>query len=416
METLAITRPDVFRSSGGRQHGHVLSLVASLYITQYLGVGFIYVGLTAMLRREGVSLQSLAAVSLAGIFWALKPLWAPLLDYFGRTRQGHYRTWLLVVQPLLALSGISLMVLPEPAQHLGTLGVLIAVYTFISATQDIASDGLTARAVDDRTRPLANGIANAAQWLGNVLGGGVIVIVYDVFGWIPAMVSLTVLSLLPVTLVLRHHERVPTEPPPRLGAAYAQLVQVFRQPGGRLWGLAVMPLFLAGTTAVYTLLTPALTDAGWSVGRLGWVMGMFLAGPAALASILVGPCVVRFGRRRCLLVAGVVDALAVMMLLPVAAGRAPLVLTIVVLSIFVASMAAATTVVYTVNMSMARTGSEATDFTTLGAVAMVASYVFGAILTYGAGVVGYVCIFVICALLALVGTAAAVWHAGRSAE
>lgn len=416
METLAITRPDVFRSSGGRQHGDVLSLVASLYITQYLGVGFIYVGLTAMLRREGVSLQSLAAVSLAGIFWALKPLWAPLLDYFGRTRQGHYRTWLLVVQPLLALSGISLMVLPEPAQHLGTLGVLIAVYTFISATQDIASDGLTARAVDDRTRPLANGIANAAQWLGNVLGGGVIVIVYDVFGWIPAMVSLTVLSLLPVTLVLRHQERVPTEPPPRLGAAYAQLVQVFRQPGGRLWGLAVMPLFLAGTTAVYTLLTPALTDAGWSVGRLGWVMGMFLAGPAALASILVGPCVVRFGRRRCLLVAGVVDALAVMMLLPVAAGRAPLVLTIVVLSIFVASMAAATTVVYTVNMSMARTGSEATDFTTLGAVAMVASYVFGAILTYGAGVVGYVCIFVICALLALVGTAAAVWHAGRSAE
>lgn len=416
METLAITRPDVFRSSDGRQHGDVLSLVASLYITQYLGVGFIYVGLTAMLRREGVSLQSLAAVSLAGIFWALKPLWAPLLDYFGRTRQGHYRTWLLVVQPLLALSGISLMVLPEPAQHLGTLGVLIAVYTFISATQDIASDGLTARAVDDRTRPLANGIANAAQWLGNVLGGGVIVIVYDVFGWIPAMVSLTVLSLLPVTLVLRHQERVPTEPPPRLGAAYAQLVQVFRQPGGRLWGLAVMPLFLAGTTAVYTLLTPALTDAGWSVGRLGWVMGMFLAGPAALASILVGPCVVRFGRRRCLLVAGVVDALAVMMLLPVAAGRAPLVLTIVVLSIFVASMAAATTVVYTVNMSMARTGSEATDFTTLGAVAMVASYVFGAILTYGAGVVGYVCIFVICALLALVGTAAAVWHAGRSAE
>lgn len=416
METLSIIRPDVSRSSDGRQRGHVLSLVTSLYITQYLGVGFIYIGLTAMLRREGVSLQSLAAVSLAGIFWALKPLWAPLLDCFGRTRQGHYRTWLLVVQPLLALSGISLMVLPEPAQHLGTLGVLIAVYTFISATQDIAADGLTARAVDDSTRPLANGIANAAQWLGNVLGGGVIVIVYDVFGWVPAMVTLTALSLLPMALVLRHHEHVPAESPPRLKAAYVQLVQVFRQPDGRLWGLAVMPLFLAGTTAAYTLLTPALTDAGWSVGRLGWVMGMFLAGPAALASILVGPCVVRFGRRRCLLVAGVVDALAVMMLLPVAAGRAPLVLTIVVLSIFVASMAAATTVVYTVNMSMARTGSEATDFTTLGAVAMVASYVFGAILTYGAGVVGYVCIFVICALLALVGTAAAVWHAGRSAE
>lgn len=96
MATLSIARPDVTRSSGGPSRGHVLSLVTSLYITQYLGVGFIYVGLTAMLRREGVSLQSLAAVSLAGIFWALKPLWAPLLDHFGRTRHGHYRTWLLV--------------------------------------------------------------------------------------------------------------------------------------------------------------------------------------------------------------------------------------------------------------------------------------------------------------------------------
>ncbi|WP_072042064.1 MFS transporter [Nigerium massiliense] len=391
----------------------VLPLVTSLYVTQYLGVGFIYVGLTAMLRQRGVALESLAAVGLAGIVWALKPLWAPLIDRFGRTRHGHYRTWLLALQPLLAVAGLLLIILPEPERNLGFLGVAIAAYTFASATQDIAADGLTARAVDDTTRPLANGIANAAQWLGNVLGGGVIVLVYDAFGWVPAMVTLTALCLLPLPLVLRHREAVPDTPAPSLASAYAALVRVFRRGEVLGWGLVVMPLFLAGTTAAYGLLSPALTDAGWGLDRLGWVLGMFLAAPAALASLAVGPCLTRFGRTRCLLATGLLDAAATMALLPLARGAAPLVGTIVVLSVFVAAMAAASTVVYSVNMSLCRPGSEATDFTVLAAVAMVASYLFGAALMYAAGSLGYPTVIAACSGLALVGTAVAVAHARR---
>lgn len=391
-----------------------LPMVTSLYITQYLGVGFVWVGLTAMLRQQGVALESLAAVSLAGIFWALKPLWAPLIDRFGRSRRGHYRNWLLVLQPLLALAGLSLIALPEPAQNLGVLGVLIAVYTFISATQDIAADGITARAVDDATRPLANGIANAAQWIGNVLGGGVIVLVFDSYGWVPAMLTLTALSLLPLPLVLMHREVLPDGPTPTLATSYASLFQVFRQPSGLLWGLLVMPAFLAGTTAAYGLLTPALTDAGWELDRLAWVMGTYLAAPAAVASLAVGPAVTRFGRTRCLLVTGTIDAAAILALIPLAAGSAPLVPTMIALSVFVAAMAASSTIVYTLNMSMARPGSEATDFTMLAAVAMTASYLLGAALLYLAGSYGYLPVLVGCSVLALAGTTVAVWHSRRA--
>ncbi|GAB48940.1 MFS transporter [Mobilicoccus pelagius] len=392
--------------SAGREPSP-LPLVTSLYVTQYLGVGFVYVGLTAMLRQQGVSLESLAAVSLAGVMWALKPLWAPLVDRYGHTSAGHYRTWLLVMQPLLALTGLALVTVREPERHLGLLGAVIAVYTFVSATQDIAADGLTARAVDDRTRPLANGVANAAQWLGNVLGGGVIVLVHAHLGWIPAMLTLTALSLMPLPMLLRHRERGADAPAPRLGQAYAQLGGVFRQPGGMRWGLVVMPLFLAGTTSAYGLLTPMLTDAGWSLTRLGWVMGFFLVAPAALASLAVGPCVHRYGARACLLVTGLVDALAIVALLPTATGHAPLVPTLVALAVYVAAMAASSTVVYSENMARARSASAATDFTTLAAVAMLASYLLGAALLAAAGSLGYPAVLGVCAVLALVGTAAA---------
>ena len=172
-----------------------------------------------------------------------------------------------------------------------------------------------------------------------------------------------------------------------------------------------MPLFLAGTTAAYGMLSPILADAGWGLDRLGWVLGMFLAAPAALASLAIGPCVTRYGRRRCLLVAGLIDAAATLGLLPLALGHAPLIPAIVALSVFVAAMAASSTVVYTVNMSMCRSGSEATDFTMLAAVAMVASYLLGAALLYAAGTFGYHVVLVGCAILALIGTLVAVRHA-----
>lgn len=402
--TVPTVKPAVNKEHSSINDQQVLPLVTSIYITQYLGVGFIYVGIASMLRQQSVSLESLAAVSLASIAWAIKPLWAPLIDRYGRTRFGHYRTWILLLQPLLALSGMLLVALPEPHRHLGTLGILIAIFTFVSATQDIAADGITARAVTDANRALANGIANAAQWFGNVLGGGLIVLIYDAAGWVPAMITLTVLTLLPLPFVLRHREMAPLSRSSSLREAYSELGRVFKQPGGMKWGLLVMPLFLAGTTSAYVMISPALVDAGWSLKQLGWVLGIFLAAPAAMGAILAGPLVKRLGAAQCALGTGVAATFATIALIPVVNGGISFWVNLVILGCYVASMAGASTIVYTINMSKSRSGSEATDFTTLAAVAMVASYLVGALALTIAGSLGYVPVLVGCAVFALIGT------------
>lgn len=409
--TTKAAAPPPRSSTPGPQAGRtarLLALVSGLYITQYLGVGFLYVGLLAILRREGVSLEALAAVTLAGAAWAFKPLWAPLIDRFGRRSTGHYRRWLLILQPLLGLTSLALVAIPDPAHHLPLLSATVVAYTLTSATQDIAADGLTARAVDDATRPLANGVANAAQWLGNVLGGGLIVLIYAAVGWVPAMLVLTALCLLPLPLVLAHREALPAGPAPRLSQAYAALWQVFRRSGAARWGLLVMPLLLGGTTATYPLWTPVLTDAGWSLPRLGVVMGMLLAAPAAAASLLVGAALRRFGRARCLAVTGPLVALSTLALIPLVTAEAPVVTTTLLLGLHVAAMAAGSTLVYTVNMSLARPSSEGTDFTTLAAIAMVASYILGSGALYLAGSFGYGIVLAGTAVLALLGTVAGV--------
>lgn len=393
-----------------RESRRALPLISSLYVTQYLGTGFIYVGLVAILRKEGISLESLALVSLAGAAWAIKPLWAPIIDFFFRSHTSHYRTWLFILQPILALSGLSLVAIPEPAQNLGLLSILILIYAFVSATQDIAADGLTARAVDDSSRPLANGVAGAAQWFGNVLGGGLVVIIYDQIGWVAAMLTLTTLSLTPLLWLPRHLENVPTSPPPAFAQAYAALGGVFRKPGVIRWGLIVMPLYLGSIGSAYGLLSPMLTDAGWELSTLGAILGIALALPSAIAAIGMGSLITRFGKVRCVAVSGTLGILSIIALIFLVGGGASIVPTTITLVIYAAALAATGTVVYTVSMTLAREGSEGTDFTVFTAIATVSTYLLSSVLLYIAGSVGYINVLIFCAVMTVVGTIVALGY------
>ena len=79
-----------------------LSLLAGLYVSQFLGVGFFYTALAAILRDRGASLEQLGTIQAVGLIWALKVFWAPIVDRYG-PRRGHYRGWLLVLQPAISV-------------------------------------------------------------------------------------------------------------------------------------------------------------------------------------------------------------------------------------------------------------------------------------------------------------------------
>ena len=395
----------------------VVGVLGSLYTAQYLGTGFLYFGLVSILRRQGTALEHLAAFQLVGVVWALKFLWAPLLDAFGARPHGHYRRWVLLLQPLLALSTLALLLIPAPADQLGALSVIVAIYALTSATQDIAVDALAVRSVTAEHRGLANGLAGAGSWLGNILGGGLVVLVYDAAGWTAAIVTLSVLTAIPTLAMIKFREPVDledlTSASDRFRNAWRSIGNVFTQPGCRSWALVAMPLFLCGVTAAYGLITVALVDTGWSLSAIGILMGIVIGVPAILASLVSGWLVGRFGRARMLLVTGVIAAAATVMLHPLLSlgGSAPAIVASV--CVYVAAMAAASTLVYTVNMDFSRPRSAGSDFTVLASVATLFSFVAGAAMTWLAAWVGYVNVSLIGAVLALVGTGVATLHARR---
>ena len=98
--------------------------------------------------------------------------------------------------------------------------------------------------------------------LGNLLGGGACVLVYDRYGWVPAIGLLAALTAVGLLVVWRLREPARIARVPGAGQAYRALLSVFGQPGCRWWTFGVVPLVYTGAGAAYALVTPALVATG----------------------------------------------------------------------------------------------------------------------------------------------------------
>ena len=92
--------------------------------------------------EAGLSLTEIGLLALVGWAYALKFLWAPLLDEVrppGAARLGRRRGWLVLIQPCLML-GIVVLGLSDPGVSPLTTAALAVLVAFLSASQDIAVD------------------------------------------------------------------------------------------------------------------------------------------------------------------------------------------------------------------------------------------------------------------------------------
>jgi PAT family beta-lactamase induction signal transducer AmpG len=107
------------------------------------GLPFLLVSVTLSLwlKDNGIVLKSITMIASAGMTYALKFLWAPLLDHWQLplfSRLGRRRGWLLFAQ-IGVIAGLLLMALLTP-HRLEPFVFATLLVAFMGATQDIAVD------------------------------------------------------------------------------------------------------------------------------------------------------------------------------------------------------------------------------------------------------------------------------------
>ncbi|HKY90823.1 MAG TPA: MFS transporter [Nevskiaceae bacterium] len=282
-----------------------LGLLTSLYFAQGVPYGFFTQALPVLLRERGLSLAAIGATSLLFLPWALKFLWAPLVDHTGSRKH-----WILALQ-VATLAGALLLSTIDLEQSLLLVFAAMVVFSFLAATQDIATDGLAVRLLGPADRGLGNGIQVGAYRLGMIYGGGALLWIFAHSGWSTMFVGMAAalfVTCLPVLLVPAREAGRMVEPAvrPSAGVLVAGWMQRLRVPGFVPF-IALICAYKFGDAMASALVGPFMHDAGLTKSEIALVKGtigstMGLAG-AALGGFLAW----RLGRRRALIACGVLQ-------------------------------------------------------------------------------------------------------------
>lgn len=386
-----------------------LALLASLYLAQGMPYGFFSQFLPAMLREQGVSLENIGLASLLALPWALKFVWAPLVDRHGSRRWGLRRTWIVPLQGLTVITLLALATV-EPTAELEPMLMGVFVLNLLAATQDIATDGLAVSILAPGERGLGNGVQVAAYRLGMILCGGVLLILYPHLGWArvcQCMAGAIALTTLPIA-AFREPPHAPEQRP-----GLAAFAEFFKQKGVGGW-LAAIAAFKFGEAFGVGMLRPFLIDVGLQLADIGWLMGTagFIAG--LVGAMVGGAFVATYGRWRCLFVFAVVQALAVALYAIPAGGARDWTVLYALCTFEHFSGGMATAALFTLMMDAARPHTAGTDYTVQASVVVFATGLGAAVSGFSAKALGYGWHFLLAAGLCVLGVLPAIVHWQRT--
>ena len=297
-------------------------------VLQVLALGFAsglpflltYSTLSAWLATAGIRRAAIGTFALVGIPYALKFLWAPLMDRVPPPLPlGRRRGWGITIQILLigAILGLGLC---NPKHNLPLMAALSVLVAFLSASQDIVIDAWRVESLNmDQQAPGAAMIQSGYRIGMLVAGaGGLFIAAYA--GWFAAyatMAALVGVGLL--VFMLSPEPKVSVESSNSAGsgrhairhAISAAVIGPFRDFMHRpLWPLILVAIFgyKLGEAMAGVMSTPLYISLGFSLPEIATASKIFGFFSIVTGALIGGVVTIRFGIRRSLILCGVLQS------------------------------------------------------------------------------------------------------------
>jgi PAT family beta-lactamase induction signal transducer AmpG len=266
--------------------------------------------LQAWMASEGVDLAVIGVFSLVGLPYAVKYLWAPVMDRFIPPFLGRRRGWMLVTQAALVLA-VTAMAFSSPSVAPGFLAVLSLLVAFFSASQDIVVDAWRTEVLAPEELGPGAGVHILGYRVAMLTSGAVALILADRMPW--RLVYLLMAGSLAVGIaasLLAPEPEIAGKPPRTLKEAVVDpFLEFFARPGAILILLFVV-FYKLDVVMAMALTTPFLLELGFTKTDIGAVtkgLGMV----ATIAGSLAGGAVVaRTGMKASLWIFGILQSVS----------------------------------------------------------------------------------------------------------
>ena len=294
-----------------------LAVILLLGFSSGLPIALVGSTLQAWMTVEGVNLATIGLITLIGVPYTWKFLWAPTMDRFVPPFLGRRRGWLVVTQGAI-IAGLAAMAFCSPKTEIVVLASLALFVAFMSASQDIAVDAYRTDVATAEQRGLVAALNVLGYRLAMITSGALALVLAAGSGWIGGfgwqntyLVMAALMGIGVVAALWGREPAVPAPPPRTLQAAFVDpLREFFSRPGAWVM-LALIVLYKLGDAFAVSLSTAFLIrGAGFSPDDVGYVnKGMGLAA-TIFGVVLGGGLMVRLGLYRSLMAFGILQAVS----------------------------------------------------------------------------------------------------------
>lgn len=270
---------------------------------------------------SGWSVEAIGLIALFQLPYALKFIWAPLVDRLGIPLfegLGRRRSWLLLSQTGVML-GIGLVALWGPGDwsetqqaHAWIFMALLGVTVFLSATQDIVADAYRVEVLKRDELAAGAGVFVSGYRVAYVALGAGVLLAEKHIGWPTAIALLALVGAVgPIATLFAREAKPYIAPEAGLrDMVFAPFSSLWKQWGARILVLMVFVLVFRLPDQLANAMTPPLLlkGLGYTTEQLGWVRQAFGFALTILGALTGGWMVARWGLMRCLIAFGILQA------------------------------------------------------------------------------------------------------------
>jgi MFS family permease len=337
-----------------------LSTFFALYLAQAVPLSLFSTLLPVLMRQESFSLSTIGLLQLIKLPWILKFLWAPLVDKKTSSLK-DFKKWIIGAELVYAALILSIALL-NLKLNFSLIFVLILLSFVASATQDIATDALTALSFDKRNRGRGNSMQSMGSFAGTLVGGGLLMILFKQIGWTSLLAGVAAFLVLAAGPILSYNDSDLTFQKAKTPSSLKDLGSFFTQ-NGALRQVLFLLLVQMGIIGILAMYKPFLVDRGFKLPEIGLMFGVF--GPifGILSSFVCGYLLRRMKRFHVKLLVGILVLHVPILFLGLNETEPAKWALYGFVAFMWTSYGFASVLVNTVAMDFVRPGKEGTDFT-----------------------------------------------------
>lgn len=287
-------------------------MLSMLLVGYASGLPLLLIGSTlqAWMTDEGVDLTAVGMVSLLGLPYVFKFLWAPLLDRYTLPFFSRRKGWMLLFQVLIVIC-ITGLAFSNPKENLNIVSIWAFLIALFSASQDVVIDAYRREVLPDEELGLGSSLYVTGYRIAMLASGALALIIAQSTPWKETYLILAGLmapSILFTLLSTPENKHIPI-PANLKEAVVGPLAEFFQRKGAWIMLLFIL-LYKVGDSMASNMTTPFILDIGYQKADIGYVAKTFGMIATIVGGIFGGTLMLRMNMKVSLIFFGMLQAVS----------------------------------------------------------------------------------------------------------